>query len=492
MSYEATESGILVPKGMVEPAYKSTNPLNRLVSEWNPPSEEVDDSLLPALDTLRDQCRDLDRNESVARGSVENIVCNVVGEGLWPQAKLNHEMLGISEKEARAFENQAENIFRLVAESTAIDYLGRSTFPELQDQVLRAQLIDGDVLSVRRQKKLRKYELLSTRVQLIPGGRLRDPGDYKGDNDIREGVELDATGEPIAYHILNRTKYDGVDFRGVDSKRISRYSKNGIIHVLHLFHKRLPDQSRGEPLLTPAIQKFKQLSRYAEAEIAAAVINAFLTTFITSDGQGPLGPRQNAHLANRGADEPKKEWTQRKLGPMTMLNLLPGEKVEAPAPGRPSPKFDSFFQSVLKQIGPSIGLPFEVLIQHFSSSYSAARAALLQAWRFFKVRRKWLEIGFCQPIYEWVIEEAILRGMIEAPGFFDNPIKRALYLKAQWIGQEMPSIDRYKDAKADEIDLKNGVTSQRQIVESRGKDYDKLKREIAANPPKNLEKKKKV
>ncbi len=485
MSYEQTESGLLVPKGMVEPAYKSTNPLNRLVSEWNPPSEETDDSLLPALESLRDQCRDLDRNESVARGSVENIVCNVVGEGLWPQAKLNHEMLGISEKEARSFENKAEAIFRLVAESTAIDYLGRSTFPELQDQALRAQLIDGDILGVRRQKKLRKFELLSTRVQLIPGGRLRDPGDYKGNNDIREGVELDATGEPIAYHILNRTKYNGIDSWSVETKRIPRCSKNDITLVLHLYHKRLPDQTRGEPLLTPAIQKFKQMSRYAEAEIAAAVINAFLTTFITSEGQGPLGPRQNAHLANRGADDPKKEWTQRKLGPMTMLNLLPGESVASPTPGRPSPQFDSFFQSVLKQIGPSIGLPFEVLIQHFSSSYSAARAALLQAWRFFKVRRKWLEIGFCQPIYEWIIDEAILRGMIKAPGYFDDPIKRVLYLKAQWIGQEMPSIDRLKDAKADEVDLKNGVTSQRQIVEGRGKDYDKLRREIAPKPISN-------
>ncbi|WP_207912264.1 phage portal protein [Pseudobacteriovorax antillogorgiicola] len=447
------------------------DPFNRIVEEWRPSSSDADEALLPSLQGLRDQCRDLDRNESVARGAVENITGNVVGEGLWPQSKLNHELLEISEKEARAFENKAEAIFRVLAESTAIDFAGVSTFPELQDHASRSQLTDGDSFAVRR-FKARSHSILGTCVQVVEGGRVADPAAGSLSKDIREGVEFDPTGEPIAYHIRNRKKLLDTGWTS-ESRRVARYNNEQELQVLHLFHKRLPDQSRGEPLLAPTIQKFKQLSRYAEAEIAAAVINAFPMTFITSEGTSPLSGRSNAYLANRPKDSPERSKTV--MGPMTMLNLLPGEKVESPTLGRPSPQFDAFFNSVLKQVGPSIGLPYEVLIQHFSSSYSAAPAALLQAWRFFKVRRKWLEIKFCQPIYEWVIHEAILRGMLEAPGF-EDPFKRALYLKATWIGQEMPSIDRLKDAKADEVELSNGTTTRRDIVESKGKDYESLKR----------------
>ena len=67
---------------------------------------------------------------------------------------------------------------------------------------------------------------------------------------------------------------------------------------------------------------------------------------------------------------------------MSIVNMLPGEKVESPGPGRPSKQFDPFFQAILKQIGPSIGLPYEVLIQHFSSSYSAARALFFKRGSF--------------------------------------------------------------------------------------------------------------
>ncbi|HYX36386.1 MAG TPA: hypothetical protein VE954_25045, partial [Oligoflexus sp.] len=70
-----------------------------------------------------------------------------------------------------------------------------------------------------------------------------------------------------------------------------------------------------------------------------------------------------------------------------------------------------------------------------------------------------------------------VRGLLSAPGFND-PIKRQIYLSAEWIGATMQSIDPLKDAKADEIRLKSGVASRRSIVEEQGRDYEKLRREI--------------
>jgi capsid protein len=86
----------------------------------------------------------------------------------------------------------------------------------------------------------------------------------------------------------------------------------------------------------------------------------------------------------------------------------------------------------------------------------------------------------CQPVYEWIIQEAIAIGMLEAPGFND-PFKRRIYLSAEWIGASMQSIDPLKDAKADEVRLNSGVASRRSIVEEQGRDYEKMKREMASD-----------
>ncbi|MCL5460146.1 phage portal protein, partial [Loigolactobacillus coryniformis] len=53
------------------------------------------------------------------------------------------------------------------------------------------------------------------------------------------------------------------------------------------------------------------------------------------------------------------------------VNLLPVEDVVSTTPGRPNPQFDPFWQAMVRQIGMAIEMPFEVLVMHFQSSYTA-------------------------------------------------------------------------------------------------------------------------
>lgn len=105
-----------------------------------------------------------------------------------------------------------------------------------------------------------------------------------------------------------------------------------------------------------------------------------------------------------------------------MIGLAPGEKVSSVDPGRPNAAFDPFVMAILRQIGVALEIPFELLVKHFTASYSAARAALLEAWKFFYTQRKWLADNFCQPVYEAWLTEAVLSGRVSAPGFFDDPL----------------------------------------------------------------------
>ncbi|MDQ3234212.1 MAG: phage portal protein [Pseudobdellovibrionaceae bacterium] len=473
--YIKSPAGILLPAviAAADSPYRSASALNRAVREWFPSFGDADEALLPSLATLRAQSRDLDRNEAIARGATENIVGNVVADGLRPQAKLDHEYLGISETQARSFERAAEKIYELHANSIHADFRLLNPLPLSQALAMRSVLLDGDCLVVRRFRP-RPGGILGTCVQVIEGARLENPFDQSRTADIREGVELDDDGVPEAYHVRvgNSGRVLSEESKVV---RIPRFDAQNRIQVLHLYNGRLPGQTRGEPILAPVVEKFKQLGRYTDAEIMAAVISAFFSVFVTSDNEGPFGRKAEAHLATRKGTNPER--STQTFGNGLMVNLLPGEKVESVTPGRPNSGFDPFVQAILRQVGIAIGLPYEVLVQHFQSSYSASRAAILEAWKFFKLRRSWLVRSYCQPVYEWIIEEAVLRGLLSAPRF-DDPIKRQIYLSTEWIGATMQSIDPLKDAKADEIRLKSGVASRRSIVEEQGRDYEKLRREI--------------
>jgi capsid protein len=124
-------------------------------------------------------------------------------------------------------------------------------------------------------------------------------------------------------------------------------------------------------------------------------------------------------------------------------------------PGCPNDKFDPFVMAVLRQIGVSLELPFEVLIKHFESSYSAARAALLDAWKFFKCRREFIATHLCQPIYENWLAYEIANGAISAPGYFASRKIAAAYNGSVWIGDGPGSIDPLKEVQAagERIDL---------------------------------------
>jgi capsid protein len=56
--------------------------------------------------------------------------------------------------------------------------------------------------------------------------------------------------------------------------------------VIHLLDVDRIAQTRGVPMLAPVIEALKQLDRYAEAELMAAVVSAFFTVFIKTDGDG--------------------------------------------------------------------------------------------------------------------------------------------------------------------------------------------------------------
>lgn len=443
--------------------------------EWRLTNNSPDMDILTDLAVLRDRSRDLVRNAPLATGAVGTVVQNVVGSGLSLQSKPDWKLLGMTEEEADAWTAEVESEFLLWAETSECDVTRTQNFYGLQELAFRSALESGDVL-VLLPMLARPRSVYSLALQVIEADRLETPRGMREGGKTLEGtmiaggVETDVNGAPIAYHILNAHP-GSPEGRAAGSRRIAAYgSSSGRRNVIHVFDRTRPEQHRGVPYLAPVIEILKQLDRYTEAEVTASVLSAMITAFIkTETGEG-LAPMPGT---------PKAEAAQEvKLGTGGIIDLVPGEDIASFAPNRPNQAFDAFLQAVLRQIGVALGLPFEVLIKHFTASYSAARAALLEAWKFFRGRRAFLATQFCRPVFEAWMEEAVAMGRIQAPGFFDRAELRRAYLLSEWIGDAMPQIDQVKevDAAAKRVELEVS-TLEDETLQLTGKQWTDVHRQ---------------
>lgn len=444
------------------------------LKEWQPQGGDANENQIPDLPTLRARSRDLIRNAPVATGALETTATSTVGAGLIPHARIDRDLLGLSEEEADAWERQAERYFWAWAGSPACDITRRHDFPALQDIVFRAQLSSGDIMGIRRFLK-RPGEMLGLKIQLVEADRISNPNLQDDTDRLIGGVETNANGEPVRYHIADRHP-DTRLYRGqLKWKAVPAFGQSGERQVLHVFKPERPGQARGVPLFAPVIETLKQLERYTGAELTAAEVSSLFTAFIKSAVEAEVGGGLAA-IDDTDTDPPPKY--EYKLGSGAVLDLAPGEDVEFANPSRPNDKFDPFFQAVLRQVGPAIGLPFELLILHFTASYSASRAAMLEAWRRFMTRRSWLVRLFCQPCYEWAITEHVLRGLLSAPGFLQDPLVRRAWLGTEWVGIAQGQIDPLKEVKAAEGRVNLGIsTLAEETAQMTGGDWERKHRQ---------------
>lgn len=449
----------------------------RSMQNWETNGNNANSAILNDLPILRERCRDLYNNTPAAHGAISTINTNVIGTGLILRSTPNFNVLGLTNEEGQALSDSIEREFELWADSQlSCDYTRKLNFAEIQRLVSVSQQISGDVFVLMPWVK-RKGSIYDVKLQLIEADRICNPNDLPDDQKIAGGIEYDDNGIPIAIHIRTPHPGDLFNLSRPTWERVEYYgAKTGRRNVLHVMEHERIDQARGVPILAPVIETIKQISKYAEAEIAAAVVNAVLAVFL----KRPLPPDDMP--IDYGDENEAKPWenTDYTLGSGTWIDGAPGEELQVINAARPSNQFDAFFLATMKQVGMALELPFEILIKHFSSSYSASRAALLEAWKMFRVKRSFIISNFCQPAFEEFLTEAVIKGRINAPGFLSDVAIRAAYCSAQWVGPTPGQLDPGKEYEAANKAVEYGFTSRtRATAELNGQDFENVVKEKA-------------
>lgn len=458
---------------MAYTAHDAADVSARSMADWLPGNGSADRDLLDEIDRMSARGRDLGRNEALTSSAYQTYRDNIVGHVLRLSAQPDYRLLGRDKEWADDWGNTAESWFRSWADTAECDAARTQPLLALTHQALVGCFMNGDALALPHWLP-RADSLWSTRLQVVEADRLRTPPMLQHRADIRGGVEIDRLGAPVAYWI--RKTHPGEKDPGLDDfERVPAFTPWGRRRVIHLYDKERSGQSRGKPIVAAVMKDLRMAGHYAQAELKAAVVNSLIAAFIESD----LPPETVSELFSSESINPLAYWKSSfdptrapKLEGGAVLPLPIGAHMAAFNPGRPATAFGVFMESVVRRIASGLNMPYELLLKDFSkTNYSSARAALLEAWRYFHGRRRWLADQWLSPVADLWFEEAVNSGRVEAPDFYAN---RYAWTRCRWVFAGRGWVDPVKEAQAAQIRMEIGVSTLEQECAEQGQDWEDI------------------
>ena len=457
------------------------------VRGWNSYSGSAKEDIEDNLDLLRQRSRDAYMGIPSATAALKTLRTNVIAGGLMPSPQIDGDYLKMTSGQVEDLQAQILREFSLWADSTACDADRVDDFYGLQQLAFLSSLMNGDAFATLTLKP-RPQQPYDLRVRLIEADRVCSPnyrdrmtrGTVLGRDveSIVQGVETDEDGEIIAYWIANKHPRSYTTLKPQDWKRVEVYGKKtGMKNILHIMQRERAGQRRGVPILAPVLETLKQLERYAEAETTAALLGAIFTVFVKKGSitdEGPFGQMMREELLNRVTGGGERDPNDLELGAGLIMDLEMGESVDTVETQHPHSGYDTFMMARMKQVSAALEIPVNVLYKHFDVNFSCARGALNEFWRTCGMMRDWFSEDFCQPIYEMWFTEAVARGRIDAPGYFDDPAVRKAYTDCKWNGPARTAMNPSQEVEAAMKRVEAGFsTAAEETAQLTGGDYNR-------------------
>lgn len=402
--------------------------------------------------------RDMDRNDTVVGPIVTRAVDCTINGGLTldPQTgieKLNAEI-------SQRWDEWADD-------PDQFDIQGELTFRESEEMVFRSMLVDGDDFAL---------PLNTGHLQFLEAHRSRTP--YGSKKNVIHGVELDNHRRRVRYHFTQ----DDIDPNTAISKgtsmlpAVEAYDAEGHRQVFHIFNAKRFTQTRGVSALAPIFDPLGMFEDINFAKLVQQQIVSCIAFFHERSGgsnwlpSSPMGATEEQTRSDGSVAKVEG------MSPGLVFRCAPGEKISGFSPQVPNSEFFQHVRLILQLCSINLGLPLcAVLLDGSETNFSGWRGALDIAKVGWKRNLRHLKTRYHSRVYrwklrQWMAEDTRFRARMERSNV--RPFHHV------WNNPSWPYIDPNKDAQADILRLRGGLTSPRRLhAERDGEDVDRISRE---------------
>ena len=458
-----------------------------VMRDWMPSLQSADAALLPNIELGNARAEDVVRNNAFAANGVQMHIDNIVGHLFRLSYKPMWKRLGISEADSRAFATDVEQAWLEIAEDPIgchLDAERKRTFTMMIREGIGIHTRFGEITAAAEWIN-RSDSPVKTAIKLISPKRLSNPNKRNNSDKCSGGVEHDKHGAPKAYWVRD----SGVASLGYGNglgqkwKRIVKASKFGRPKFMHIFEPTEHGQSRGNNQLLSVMEQMHMLSKLQSTKLQNAIVNAMYAAVIESE----LDTGTAMELIGAEKGNPMQTFLQTQLayhsGANVKMNgvkiphLVPGEKLSLQTSGNVDNGFTELEGSILRWMSAGLNVPYEAFAKDYrNSSYSSARASMLEGWRYYMGRRKIIASKFASMIFGLVFEELLHSKQITLPrsatrGFYDA---KGAWLNASWIGAGRLAIDGLKEVKESLMRIEGGLSTYEKELALLGEDYQEV------------------
>jgi len=332
-----------------------------------------------------------------------------------------------------------------------LDKNREKTLSGILRMIVSSSIQNGDVLINIVSKRGDTFvEIIeSTRVETPPHKQEAD-----GSSGIRNGVVYRA-GRVVGYWVRKLGELTTLNNHKFVRKSTEDNPFGAILFQAPSLLR--PDQSRGTPLFTPAMNTVRYFTDYLQTIMIQARVSACFSAFITSSN--PTRTKQEFEKDGSSVEEVAKL----KAGSVFYLNR--GDKIEFASPNRPSDNTDQFIRRLLRIICSAMVIPYEFVNYDLKEvSYSSWKGAKLA---FKQVVDTWRDdMGF--------VIDRIFYAKTRSVALKTLTKEQTLKVKYPIVG----ILDEEKTARADNMNVNNIKSkSVQDVCQELGKDYEELKQE---------------
>lgn len=434
-----------------------------LTASWTRTSVPINEQIYRDLTVLRSRSRDLAKNDPHIKKFLRLVKTNVVGRsGVVLQSKVKNSNGTIDTAASQAI----ERAWRDFGEWGVANTKGTDTFVGIQNLFWDHLLRDGEVLI--QQVESTAYNRFGYSLRFLDPEvlSLKNNQELKNGNKVRMGVELDAAGRAVAYHLTSKdtthTAFYEHDGQGYIRVRADR--------IIHRFFSEYADQVRGVPEIAVVMNRIKNLSGYEEAEVIGKRVSASKMGFFSRNGEGD-GYEGEEHAEGVSMD----------ASPGVIDEIPYDVKFHTFDTGHDGGTYETFVKTALKSVASGLGVSYHTLGSDLEGvNYSSGRLGALEDRDFYMALQDWFIACFIQPVFKQWIYHAVMRRQITLQGGGTlRPTDIDRYQDCYFQARRWLWVDPAKDMLANEKAIDLGLTSRSAIIREQGRDPDDVFNEIA-------------